>query len=222
MVGATLSVTIPEFVWIGEVSRAFPAATFEVFAAVPGDGTGFALVRIYGDDIDGILESMDAHEHIVESTDLERTDVGATVHFETVAPLLLLTSQAAGVPIEHPVVIQDGTAELIVSGAYDRLSGFVEQLDQHGFSFTVEYAGRHDTDDELLTTRQRTVLTTAVELGYYETPRRITLTELADELDVAKSTASECLHRAESAVIAAFVDDLVASRMPMATNVPSV
>jgi predicted DNA binding protein len=57
---------------------------------------------------------------------------------------------------------------------------------------------------ELLTDQQRRLLVTAVEEGYYDTPRECTLTELAEAVDLAKSTASVTLHRAEERVIKEF------------------
>ncbi|WP_132058753.1 helix-turn-helix domain-containing protein [Halorussus amylolyticus] len=45
----------------------------------------------------------------------------------------------------------------------------------------------------------------AVERGYYETPREITVEELADELDVPRSTLSYRLRRAEAELATEFV-----------------
>ncbi|MFC7078933.1 helix-turn-helix domain-containing protein [Halorussus caseinilyticus] len=45
----------------------------------------------------------------------------------------------------------------------------------------------------------------AVERGYYETPRAITVSELADELDVPRSTLSYRLRRAEAELARSFV-----------------
>jgi len=47
-----------------------------------------------------------------------------------------------------------------------------------------------------------------VELGYYDVPRRFTLTEVADHVGIAKSTCSETLQRVERTVVREFVDDL--------------
>ncbi|MFB6176769.1 MAG: helix-turn-helix domain-containing protein [Halobaculum sp.] len=44
--------------------------------------------------------------------------------------------------------------------------------------------------------------------GYYETPRECTVTELSDRLDVARSTLQYRLQRAESQLLAAFVEQL--------------
>jgi predicted DNA binding protein len=60
----------------------------------------------------------------------------------------------------------------------------------------------------LLTPRQRFVFDTAMQEGFYDVPRRITLTELAVVLGVAKSTLSAQLQRIESTVHHAFADDI--------------
>ncbi|WP_101295983.1 helix-turn-helix domain-containing protein [Halegenticoccus soli] len=48
-----------------------------------------------------------------------------------------------------------------------------------------------------LTQRQREVVRTAYEMGYYEVPRRVSTADVASELDVDQSTVSEHLQRAE-------------------------
>ncbi|ELY52844.1 helix-turn-helix domain-containing protein [Natronococcus jeotgali] len=60
--------------------------------------------------------------------------------------------------------------------------------------------------EESLPEEQREALRAAVEHGYYETPRRIELDDLAKVLDVPRSTLSYRLRRAEAALAAAFVD----------------
>ncbi|EMA51136.1 helix-turn-helix domain-containing protein [Halococcus thailandensis] len=54
---------------------------------------------------------------------------------------------------------------------------------------------------------QRAALQAAVEDGYYETPRETTLDELADELDVPRSTLSYRLRQAESQLARRYVAD---------------
>jgi predicted DNA binding protein len=57
----------------------------------------------------------------------------------------------------------------------------------------------------ILTDRQHELITEAIERGYYDSPRRCTLTNLANELGVNKATASGILHRAEGKLIKEFV-----------------
>ncbi|AFZ71728.1 helix-turn-helix domain-containing protein [Natronobacterium gregoryi] len=51
---------------------------------------------------------------------------------------------------------------------------------------------------------QREALHAAVDHGYYETPRQIDLSELAEELDIPRSTLSYRLRRAEAELATAF------------------
>lgn len=74
----------------------------------------------------------------------------------------------------------------------------------------VEMIRLADVDPDLddgdgLSSAQRDALREAVERGYYETPRRIDLSELADELDLPRSTLSYRLRRAEAELATTFV-----------------
>lgn len=59
-----------------------------------------------------------------------------------------------------------------------------------------DYNGPRSTLDAL-TERQREILETAYELGYFDVPRRVSTAEIADEIDLDPSTVAEHLQRAE-------------------------
>lgn len=58
---------------------------------------------------------------------------------------------------------------------------------------------------ESIPSRQQELLQVGLELGYYDLPREVTLQELADEIGIAKTTASQHLRKAESNIIEFFV-----------------
>ena len=199
---------MPGQVWIGELSRRYPEATFRVLAAIPGEEVGAGLVEIVSPEVDEITEEMTDYEMLTDLTFLTREAESALVQFETTKPLLLFALKESGVPLELPFEIQDGHAAWEVTAPRDRLSELAGQLDSFGIQYTVEWV-RHDVgSDQLLTDRQRELLETAVEGGYYDVPRTCSLTDLAESVDIAKSTCSETLHRAESKIITEFVGDL--------------
>ncbi|UTF52207.1 helix-turn-helix domain-containing protein [Natronosalvus rutilus] len=209
MAHATLTVTLPEKVWVQEVSSAHPEATFYVDAAVPGAESGFALVRITGPDVPAVLEDMEDHPQLTEISLIQWSENEATVHFETTAPLLLFSSRDSGMPIELPVEIRQGKATLEVAGSRDRLSQLADQFSRFGLEYRIDSVHERLHDTQLLSERQHELVVAAVEHGYYDTPRRCSLTDLADRLGIAKSTCSETLHRAEEAIIKQFVENLV-------------
>jgi len=63
------------------------------------------------------------------------------------------------------------------------------------------YRHRGGTPVAALSDRQREALETALSIGYYDVPRNGTLAEVADALEVAESSASEVLRRAERAIV---------------------
>lgn len=214
---ARLAIVVPESVWIGAVSRAHPEATFRVLAAMPEADRGVGLVELRAPDIGAVAASIDDAETVTEVAVLHRQDDRATLQFETSDPLLLFPVQSAGVPLELPFDIRDGEATWELTASHDRLSQLGEQLEAFDIEFTVEAIERYVDPDRLLTDRQRRLLVAAVEAGYYDTPRGCSLTELAATLDVAKSSVSETLHRAEGAVVKHYVADLVEDGDPTGT-----
>ncbi len=207
MAQATLTLTMPEQLWIQQLSTAHPEMTFRVLAAVPGADSGFALVRIAGADVTDVLEATRDHDQITELTVAQRSEHEATVHFETTAPLLLFSSQESGIPIELPMEIVDGEATVEVTGSRDRLADLAEQLEYFGLSYRIDNVSERLHQSQLLSERQLEVIAT-LSISYYDTPRRCSLTELAGHLGIAKSTCSETLHRAEEAIVKRFVKEL--------------
>ncbi|WP_303659903.1 helix-turn-helix domain-containing protein [Haladaptatus salinisoli] len=111
---------------------------------------------------------------------------------------------ASGNLPQFPYVLDDGWLVCELTTSQERLSRFRDELEGTGFAFEVVWVTQSLDPTELLTDRQRRFLTEAVERGYYDTPRRCSLTDLATALEVSKSTASVVLHRAEETIIKEF------------------
>ncbi|MFB6195946.1 MAG: helix-turn-helix domain-containing protein [Haloplanus sp.] len=204
---AKLTIDLPSAIWIGDVSRQFPSTTFRVLSAVPSGDAGFGLLEIESESFPEVIESIEERAGISSLDVMQHTEDTAVVQFETSEPLLLLSIQESGAPIELPLTIRDGQAIMELTASRDRLSEFGRQLETFGMSYTLNRVYDHVDHPDLLTDQQRNLLVTAVEMGYYDTPRECTLTDLADEVGLAKSTASVTLHRAEETVVKEFVSE---------------
>lgn len=198
---AKLNVTLPEGMWLARLSREHSAVRFLVLAALPSEETGVGLVELRGPDLRTVLEGMEADAAVTEIDVLDTTEEKVLLRFETTEPLLLFAIRESAIPLEPPVEIRDGVASLEVTAPQERLSTLGTQLQAFGMSFDVEYITQSVDTDDLLTDRQRQLLDAAIEHGYYDSPRTCTLSELAERVGVAKSTASETLHRAEGTII---------------------
>jgi hypothetical protein len=177
-----------------------------VLAAFPAEETGVGLIEVTAPDLPAIVSAMDEQEDIVRLDLQQASEESALVEFETSEPLLLFSVQESGLPLELPITIRDGEVTVELTASRDRLSAFTAQLEAFGMSFDVEYVREMVNSASLLTDRQRELLDVAVEEGYYDTPRGCSLTELAEEAGVAKSTASETLHRVEEKIVKQYVE----------------
>jgi len=204
---AELTITLPDGTWITDLSKRYPDCEFRVLGALPDDETGVGLVEICGVDLPDVIREAGSREGIISLDILQSYENRALVQFETNQPLLLFSARESGIPLEPPIVIRDGDASVEVTASQDRLSMLGAQLEAFGMSFDVVSIHQSVDTADLLTDRQRRVVMAAIENGYYDTPRTSTLTELAGHLGIAKSTASETLHRAEEKMIKQFVDD---------------
>lgn len=204
---AELTITIPDSVWIGEVTREWPQTTFRVLAATANTEIGVARLEIRGDEPESVCETIRTYDSVTDVTVFETEPDVSRIQVETTVPLLLTSLQDAGVPLEMPFEVRAGSMTLEATIPQQTLSELGTALDELGIQYTVERIQQNVGSDTLLTDRQQWVLDEAIDRGYYDTPRRTTLVELADDLDMAKSTCSEILHRAEGRVLKEYRSD---------------
>jgi len=214
---AKLTITIPDAVWISELSRAHPDTRFRVLAATANDANGVARIEVHGDDHAAVCEEIRKYEAVTDLTVFQSTADLTRFQVETTLPLLLTSLQDAGVPVEMPFEVKDGAMTLETTIPPDTLSELGETLDQTGIQYTVEQIQQDVDSEPLLTDRQRWLLDEAIVRGYYDTPRRTTLVDLADDVGISKSTCSEILHRAEGRVLKDYFGDDQTTGPPVAT-----
>ncbi len=208
---AKITITIPETMWIADASTAYPDVTFRVISTQYDDGTATGLFEIEGDDVLQILARANEKNDITGMDLLWKNAEKTVVQIETDNPLLLLPVSRVGVPLKTPFVISDGVASWEVFTSHSKLSELADEFDELGITYDLESVQEFDAaeDDAILTARQREVLSTAFEAGYYDTPREASLTEVAESLDVTKSTCSDILHRAEGKIIERYIDSQI-------------
>ncbi len=99
------------------------------------------------------------------------------------------------------VTTQSGKMEwkLLVSGN-DTLKKVTDRLSSQGVGFKVlQVMGLHSKAD--LTMRQEQIVKMALEMGYFEFPKKIRLEELSKRLGISAGTLSEILRRAEKHIL---------------------
>jgi len=105
--------------------------------------------------------------------------------------------------ITSHAVERDGSIKLeVVANGRDTLNRLIYRFHRGGAEVSVLRL-TSNVEDEKLTGRQEQIIRKALEMGYYEYPRKIRQKELANTCGVASSTLAELLRRAERNLIAA-------------------
>jgi len=176
------------------------------------DGSYTLLYRLHGEEAD-LEPTLDDHEDVRQYELVPEDDrLYAFLHVserEVLSELLAITEEHA-LMLDPPFRYTSHGVRVTVAGEEAALqSAFADASEK--IAIDVEWTGGYAPEQApvlgRLTDRQREALTAAYEIGYYEEPREISFGDVADELDIAPSTANELLRRAEAALVDAVITE---------------
>ena len=196
-----IKVRLPEGHWSGDVSRLRPNAILRIEETMPlGKGRGKAQISS-SEDIEKFLIQHDGVES-VSSLNNNRYSVniapGGGGH--------LRAMRNTGVVPHSPFEVRDGWVEWTIECTNEQSRDLVSNLNSDSIPFRI--MSTRSSESSLLTSRQREVFEFALSEGYWDKPRRINLSSLANLLGVAKSTLSVQLQTIESNVIGEFSEEI--------------
>ncbi len=96
--------------------------------------------------------------------------------------------------------VDDHGATLSLVGPQDAIAGTINSYQNEGATPDLRKLSRYEGKSrplDRLTDRQREVIQTAYDMGYYEVPREVSTDDVAAEFDLDSSTVAEHLQRAE-------------------------
>lgn len=205
MITARFRMALPSDLWVAELSRDHPQATFRLLTAAPIEDRTVELGEVTGGAVDAIGDAIRDHPDVAAYDRLYRDDERTLARYESTDQRLFAFLGRSSVPPEFPVVVRDGAMEFDLIATRERFEAVGDALDAGGLEYELLSVTGDADPAGLLTDRQRECLAAALREGYYEVPRACTLAELAATLGVDKSTASETLRRGEARVLKRFL-----------------
>jgi hypothetical protein len=141
---------------------------------------------------------------LVEAQILEKQKNGMCTVFIRGGPSLSSVLNSVGVDSGYlflPLEISDDKIKISFLGSKQQVKQFLEKIESRGIRYKVVLLTDADfsLDSPLsqLTEKQRQVLISAYNHGYYDIPRKITSERLAKKLNIVNSTLVEHLRKAE-------------------------
>lgn len=188
------------------LAEEFPDISLRFLANYPKDEDVCSVLEVRTDETERFKETMKYWD--TETVEiLHSDDETVVVMLEGEPPEGYFVSEDIGYHPTSPVVARDGYLFIEFVMPESKMGDLWQSLDERDVNYDVlSITEGYDVVDSL-TARQREILTVAIERGYYDNPRKCSLTDLADELNVNKSVISGVLHRAEGEIIKDAIGD---------------
>jgi hypothetical protein len=116
----------------------------------------------------------------------------------------------SAVIVHYVELTPEGSASIFVEDSPEKVRRFIDSFASDPLTIRDRQT-QSSVERVTLTTRQLEVLSLAVALGYYETPHKLNLRELAKKLGLSVGAVSELLRRGESLIITNYIDSMSAS-----------
>lgn len=199
-----IRVPIPESHWAAKFTRENPSIRVDILDRLElSSGLTLLEVRIVSSMEQDWSKEISALPGVKEVEVIEQSGGSETCRVifraETFIPLL----KKLRLLRHFPFPIQDGVATWTVVGPEVKVKELIKRMEASRSNAEV-VAVRHGPLPgglAFLTPRQQEVLRVAMSEGYFDVPRRISLTELAGKLDVALSTLSVTLAVIEKKIL---------------------
>lgn len=201
VVHVRLRIELPEDEWIADVSREHPTAEFRLLAGYPTEDGAVHLGEIVAEDPNSAAEAIEDDPAVPTYQHLHADDNRALARYETRNTGFYDFIEAQSLAPEYPIVVRDGWFTVDFTATRSTFEAVESTLAASPLAYELLSVVESAETDDLLTDRQRAVIEVALQAGYFEVPRQCTLADVAADLGVDKSAASETIRRAEGRLV---------------------
>jgi len=201
-----LEVSVKELSKVGIEMQPFQGIeSFELLYFLRQDPEEFAAIsRVQFKESSSKVEDLLASGLLVEAQVLEQRRNSTYTVFIRGGPSLSSVLSSVGVNSGYlflPLEIHGGKIKISFLGNKRQVKEFLEKIESRGIRYKIvlltDADFSFDSPLSRLTEKQRQVLISAYNHGYYDIPRKITSERLAKKLNIVNSTLVEHLRKAE-------------------------
>lgn len=190
-----LSIDIPQEKWLATFNKKYPELNFNILSKfLIRENLGIISFQIRGSSITHFIsdfkEKLERREYqiLYQSEDL------VILNIKENNPWILNTLVKTELLISYPVLVKDGKLLIEAITNRSKVDIFLTQLKKRKIKAKIERIGYY-YKLTLLTQRQNEIVNLAYQNGFFNIPRKISLSEFASELKISKSALSETLRR---------------------------
>ncbi|MHA2006926.1 MAG: helix-turn-helix domain-containing protein [Promethearchaeota archaeon] len=199
---ARIKIKFPEKLWISAIFKKYPDVKMEISHFLPYDlekSIGNSVIELMDYKIEDIIETIKNHPSVFEFNILEKEENKVKINIKTKDPYLLYAIIKCGVLVDFPVNVREGFAYWRLVSSRERIDKLLTLFEERNVNFELLRIGSSpyvmDDEKNKLTLDESTILDRAIESGFFEIPRKISLEELANQMGKSKSALSVMLRK---------------------------
>jgi predicted DNA binding protein len=199
---ARIKVKFPEKLWISHIFKEFPDVRMEIQYFLPYDlekSIGNSIFEILHYDTESIIKEIQRHPSVFEFSLLEHEGNKIKINIKTKDPYLLYAVIKCGVLVDFPVNVREGYAYWRLISSRESIDKLLTLFDERKIDYKLLRIGTapYDLEDDKykLNLEESEILDRAINTGFFEVPRKISLEELAKQLGKSKSALSVMLRK---------------------------
>jgi len=201
MIEATIEMKIPNN-WVSEVCSQYPVPV-KFLNHIRREKQSCCLVELESSEamVKEMIEAIQAHPDVsgVHIIPTKGGSMVGTIETRKCAACRPLADSDCFLISAHSTT--EGKVEWhLVSRTEKDLLQLVERLKRNRCQVELKSKTKLNKRTKL-TSRQEQIIRTAIERGYYDTPKKISIEQLADSFDISRSTLGEILQKAEKKVM---------------------
>ena len=181
---------IPVNKWLAKFSRSYPLLQFRLLSLLPiSKNQGYCLLQIEGTNLNQFWENFvlfyEANKFHLIFKDEKSIALNIVIE-DTWVLNMIVEAQAV---LHFPIIIHDGIALFELIAPRVKIEQMFNDSNWKKLKISIKQTGRYCANT-ILTPRQSEILTKALANGFFEIPRRISLSDFAKDIGISPTALS--------------------------------
>jgi hypothetical protein len=195
IVHVNFKISVPKSKWLAIYNKKYPELDFKILSNfILDNNIGDTLFQIKGSNIRNFITDFQNISDPATYQILAKGENFVLLDVKTIDPMIFNALVKTQLLLIYPLTVINGKIRVNAIAERSKIDHFLLELDKKDIKFTIESIGYYQKL-ELLTKRQNEILQYTDRAGYFEIPRKISLTDLAKKLNISPSALSETLRR---------------------------
>ncbi len=195
VVQVIFSFTIPDKRWLYLFSSKFTELDFGILSLLPlSKRRGNCLLQVKGINFSAFLHDFREYYKEDQYVILNEAPSSLLINVKMANPWFLQTIIDTDLILHYPIRIKSGAITIELIAERNKIDQMFTRFDKKNVNYTIIHIG-HYSSSPILTPRQEIILQRLLEDGYYEIPRRKSLSTFAKEFKISPTSLSEMIRR---------------------------